>query len=87
MMPRLTPELRAAVEQRQGGPIRVEAEGAAFILMSIDAYRSMMGVSSDADLADSLAAIQRGMDDVRAGRTRPAREALDDISARYGISR
>jgi len=87
MTPKLTSELKAAVEQQHGGPIRVEAEGAAFILMSIDAFRSLMGVGDDTDLAQSLAAIQRGMEDVRAGRTRPAHDVLDELAARHGIPR
>lgn len=35
---------------------------------------------------DAVAAIQRGLDDVAAGRTRPADEVMAEICERYGMT-
>ena len=37
--------------------------------------------------AETRAQILRGIDDIEAGRTRPAREMLDQLATRYGLSR
>lgn len=87
MAPKLTDEQRHALVEQRGGPVRVEADDGTYILMSIDAYRAMMGVESDADFAASVAAVRAGMEEVRAGKTRPLKDALDDIAAHYGIPR
>ena len=86
MAPKLTDEQRQALDLQHGGPVSVEADDGTYILMSIDAYRSMMGVGSDADFDASIAALRAGMQDIQAGRTRPIRDALDDLAARYGFS-
>ncbi|HYO26602.1 MAG TPA: hypothetical protein VEQ85_16795 [Lacipirellulaceae bacterium] len=40
---------------------------------------------SAAEMAESLAAIDRGMADVAAGRTKPVREALREIADKLGL--
>jgi hypothetical protein len=40
---------------------------------------------TDDELAASLALIDRGMEDVKAGRTRPAKAALQDIADEFGL--
>jgi hypothetical protein len=87
MAPKLTTEQRQALDQEQGGPVRVDAEDGTYILMSLDAYRAMMGVEGDVDFDASVAAIRAGLADVRSGRSRPLKDALDDLAARHGISR
>jgi PHD/YefM family antitoxin component YafN of YafNO toxin-antitoxin module len=86
MNPSLTNEQLTALERENGGPIRLEAGGAAYVLMSLDAYRSMMGIGTDEEFEESVAVLRAAMDDVRAGKTRPYREALEEIAARHGIS-
>jgi predicted transcriptional regulator len=39
------------------------------------------------DYAESVAAIQRGYEDVKAGRTRPAAEFLDALREKHGFPR
>jgi hypothetical protein len=41
--------------------------------------------ASDEDCEETLAAIREGLDDMYAGRTRPAREVLAEIRAKYNI--
>jgi hypothetical protein len=47
------------------------------VLLSPEAYD---------DLAESLAMIERGIGDVRSGRTQPVREALKKIAEELGLS-
>lgn len=41
---------------------------------------------TEEEMAANLERIDRGMADVEAGRTRPMREALDDIAGKLGLS-
>ena len=84
MTPKLTPELQEAVENQNGGPVRVQGKGGSFILLSIDRYRSLLGDKSDEEeTAEAVAGIQAGLDAVKQGRTRPLSEALDDLGRKY----
>jgi hypothetical protein len=38
------------------------------------------------DLAASLAMLDRGIEDVKAGRTQPAKEALEEIAKEFGLT-
>ncbi len=39
------------------------------------------------DFQEAVEGITRGLEDVRAGRTRPAKEFLDELGAKHGLSR
>ena len=39
------------------------------------------------EIEASVAAVKRGYEDVKAGRTRPASEVLDELRQKYGLSR
>lgn len=86
MSPTLTSEQLSALERENGGPIRLDAAGSAYVLMSLDAYRSMLGVGTDEEFAESVSALRAAMEEVRAGKTRPYKEALEELAARHGIS-
>ena len=53
--------------------------------MRMDLYRELMGVGCDEEFAANAAAIHEGMDDVRAGRTRPACEFLEELGREWPI--
>ncbi len=76
---RITDEMKQALQAEQGGPVEVFGAESPYVLMSLEVYRQMLGVGSDADFADSVAALKRGMEDVRAGRTRPLADSLDQL--------
>jgi hypothetical protein len=86
MTTRLTDEQRSAVDQHHGF-LEVEGGGTVYVVMSMQAYREMMGVGSDAEFRASVDAIQEGLTDVEAGRTRPIDDFFHDLDRRHGLPR
>lgn len=79
---KLTSEQKQALELQKG---LVHEES--FVLMSKEVYWKAMGVESEAELNESLKAIERGLADVEAGRTRPFRDVLAELRSRYAVPR
>lgn len=52
------------------------------VVQSAAAYEQLV---EDAELARSLRVIRKSLEDARAGRMRPMRQALEQIAAKYGI--
>ncbi len=52
------------------------------VVQSAAAYQALL---DDLDLARSTEAIGRSLDDVRAGRVRPAEEVFQELAAQFGI--
>ena len=84
MKPELTDQQRQAVEQEHGF-LEVESGDNTYVLMSMQVYRDMMGVGSDAEYEASLSAVREGLADVEAGRTRPVDEFFQEFDQRHGI--
>lgn len=83
---KLSNDLQQAVEQNHGFT-EAEGDGARFVVMSMDFYRDMMGIGSDEELQDSLRAIDEGIADIAAGRTKPAAQFFAEFDERHGLSR
>ena len=80
-----TLEIQEFVEQQHGGPVHLS--GTNVVVMSVDVYRDIMGVGTDAELQTSLQAIRAGWKAVEEGRTRPFREALNELGRKYETPR
>ena len=80
MKPELTQDQKQALEQGHGFVC-----GQSYVLMTTDLYRDMMGVGTDEEMNASLQAIQRGLADVEAGRTRPYQDVLADLRDGDGV--
>ena len=78
LKPRLTEEQRNALNQHHG-MVEVDEEGRKYILMSIEIFRDMMGVGTDEEMAASLKALEEGLSEVDAGKTRPYRDVLAEL--------
>ena len=74
MKPELTDDQKVALDQRRGFVF-----GPSYVLMTTDLYREMMGVGTDEELRASLQAIERGLADVEAGRTRPYQDVIAEL--------
>jgi PHD/YefM family antitoxin component YafN of YafNO toxin-antitoxin module len=77
----LTEEQQRVLQEADG-----YAEGPSYVVMSKETYRRMMGIETEKELRESLAAIERGLADIDAGRVRPLDEFLTEFKARHGIS-
>lgn len=78
--PQLTEEQREALEQHHG-LLQVDEAGHKYVLMSMEVYRELMGVGTDEELQASLKALQAGLADIDAGRTRPFRDVLAELES------
>jgi PHD/YefM family antitoxin component YafN of YafNO toxin-antitoxin module len=86
MMTRLTDEQTQAVDEHDGF-LEVEGGGAVYVLMSMQVYREMMGIGSEAEYRASIEAIREGLADVEAGRTRPIDDFFQDLDGKHGLPR
>ncbi len=66
-----------------GRPLYVTTNGETdAVVLSPEAYDAL---ADKAELAESLAMIDRGMEDIRAGRAQPAKPALERIADKLGL--
>jgi len=66
-----------------GRPLYVTTNGQTdAVVLSPEAYDTL---ADKAELAESLALIDRSQDDIRHGRTRPAKTAIEDIAKDLGL--
>ena len=85
MVPKLSNDIEQAVQQNHGH-LQVQGQQTNYVVMSIGAYREMMGVD-DPELAASLKAIEEGLADVEAGRTRPFRDVFAELGPHDALQR
>ena len=78
--PDLTTEQQQALQQSHGF-----VQGASYVLMTVDLYREMMGVGSEDEMQKSVAAIEEGLQDVEAGRTRSMDAVFQELDDKYGV--
>lgn len=79
----LPPEIEAAVEQNNGGPISVAGRHGHYVVMNADIYGGVLEPTPD-ELVDSVAAIKRSLAQSAAGRVRDVSEFFDELDAQYG---
>lgn len=66
-------------------PLVLTVKGkAAAIVQDAEAYQRLLDIAAKADAAEG---IRQGMEDIRLGRTIPAREALEEFRRKHGIPR
>ena len=66
-------------------PVVLTVNGkAAAVVLDAEAYQQLANLAAKANAAEG---IRQGLEDLRKGRTRAAREVLDEIRADYGIPR
>ena len=79
MTTRLTVDQRQAVDQHHGF-LEVDGGGAVYVVMSMQAFREMMGIGSDAAYQAPLEAVREGLADVEGGRTQPIGDFFQDLA-------
>ena len=68
--------------KKTGHPLVLTINGRAEVVVQhAEAYQELL------DRVETMEALQRGFADVKAGRTKPAREVFDRLRRKYGIPR
>ena len=66
-------------------PVVLTVNGkAAAVVQDAEAYQHLLDLAAEASAAEG---IRQGLEDLRTGRTRPARVVFDEIRAKHGIPR
>lgn len=84
MTPKLTEDQLRALSESQGF-LKIEGDGDTYIVMTMQIYRDMMGVGTDEEFQASLRAVEEGLADVEAGRTKPMAQVFEDLDQKYGV--
>jgi prevent-host-death family protein len=67
-----------------GRPMFITNNGATeAVVLSPAAYDKL---ADDAEMARSLMMLDQSMEDIKAGRTQPAKQAVDEIAAEFGLT-
>jgi PHD/YefM family antitoxin component YafN of YafNO toxin-antitoxin module len=66
-----------------GGPVLVSGQRGPYVMMRQDVYTAMLGIS-EAEDANALASVRRGLADLEAGRTYDLDEVFDELDAGDG---
>lgn len=68
--------------RKTGNPLVLTINGRAeVVIQDAETYQQLL------DRVETVEALQRGLADVKAGRTKPAREVFDRLRRKHGISR
>lgn len=79
----LAPETEAVVLAHHGGPVTVPGNQQSYVVMTMQAYRELLGIGTDEEFQASVEACRRGLADVEAGRTQDMDEFFDELERRY----
>jgi prevent-host-death family protein len=64
-------------------PIELTVNGTTeMVLLDADSFKQLLEA---ADYADAVEGIKRGLEDIQAGRTRPAKEFFEEMRVKYNI--
>lgn len=71
--------------KKTGRPAVLTVNGrSAMVVQDVKSYKKLLDAI---DRAEAIEGIRRGLEDVKAGRTRPAKEVHNELLKKYGISR
>ncbi|HEV8068775.1 MAG TPA: type II toxin-antitoxin system Phd/YefM family antitoxin [Planctomycetaceae bacterium] len=72
---------------KTGQPVVLTVNGKAeVVVQDAAAYQKLIEAAAKADHEETVAAIREGLADVKAGRTKPAKAALQTLAKKYGIA-
>jgi len=72
---------------KTGEPVVLTVNGKAqVVVQDAGAYQKLVEAAARVEREETIAAIREGLDDVKAGRTKPARAALKALGKKYGMA-
>lgn len=73
--------------RKSGEPLVLTVNGKAeLVVQDAEAYQRLIAAAAKNDHEKTLAAIREGLEDVAAGRTKPAREVVKALANKYGLA-
>jgi len=81
----LAPETEAVVLAQHGGPVTVPGSQENYVVMTMQAYRELLGIGTEEEYQASLDSLRKSLADVEAGRTTDADEFFDELERRYEV--
>ena len=81
--PSLPLEIEAAVAQHHGGPVSIVGQHGSYVVMNADVYSGQMTETTDAERADSIAAIKRSLAQAAAGELDDAERFFQELGQKY----
>lgn len=73
--------------QQTGEPLVLTVNGKAqVVVQDAGAYQRLLDTAAKAEREETVAAIREGLSDIKAGRTKPARNALRALARKYGLA-
>lgn len=69
-----------------GSPVVLTVNGKEeVVVQDADAYRRLVEIAARVEHEETVAAIQEGLDDIKAGRVKPARKAIARLAKKHGF--
>lgn len=65
-----------------GQPLKLRLNGGEVVLQDIESYQQLL---ADLEHAEAVAGVQRGLEAMKAGRTRPVKEFLAELKEEFGF--
>lgn len=73
--------------QETGAPMVLTVNGKSqIVIQDVAAYQRLVELAAKADRDETVAAVREGLQDVEAGRTKPACTAMRALAKKYGIT-
>lgn len=82
--PMLPIEIEAAVAAQHGGPVTVPSRQGEHIVMSMAAYRDMLGIGTDEEFDRSIHDLKLSLAQAAAGETLSLDEVRQKLTEKYG---
>lgn len=84
MNERVPSEIEQAVANNHG-MVQLPGEHQEYVVMTKELYREVLGTEDEEEAKATIEAIQRGMADIEAGRTKPAKDFFAEFDRQHGI--
>ena len=87
MTPKVTDEIRQALQNQPGSPVRIEDDQTHQVYVIVDERTHEQAMQALREQQDDIAAIQAGIEDMEAGRFRPLEEVDAELRKKHNIPR
>ena len=76
-------DIKLTADQQEQIKAQGVVEAGQFVCMSMDVFRGMCGIATDADYADSVKKVNEGIAEIRAGKGIPANQFTSEFNRKH----